>query len=553
MIVELTVENLAIIERSRLELQPGLTVLTGETGAGKSLLIDAIELALGERADTELVRSGARRASVNVVIDLADRPEAVVRCQDLGIALEGTTLYIQREVAVEGRSQCRIGGKAMPVAVLRQLGAFLIDLHGQHDHQSLLDAERHIGFLDEWIGGPAVEIGQRVVAAYERYQEAARRLGSLRQGMRDREQRLDMLRFQINEIEAVNPQAGEMDELEGQLSRLQHAEKLSVAAFGALAAVSDEENCAIDRLGTAIQLLENAVRFDASLEEVVGPLRAALVEVEEAAHTLRNYSENLEADPANLEEVAARIDALKRLRRKYGVDEAEILTFLANAQEQFALLEEGESSEEELAAAVEKARKTLDKVAAELTKLRKDRATEFAERVQAQLRDLAMDRAVFSVDFKSKPADATGADVVEFFFSANLGEPPRPLGKIASGGEISRVMLAIKTAMAGRAGVPTLIFDEVDAGLGGRAAMTVARKLRELAEHYQVLVISHLPQIAGQADHHFRIEKGEANGRVITQVRPLPESERVEELARMLAGDRVTEAVRANASELLRR
>lgn len=553
MIVELTVENLAIIERSRLELQPGLTVLTGETGAGKSLLIDAIELALGERADTELVRSGARRASVNVVIDLSDRPEAVVRCQDLGIALEGTTLYIQREVAVEGRSQCRIGGKSMPVSVLRQLGAFLIDLHGQHDHQSLLDAERHIGFLDEWIGGPVVEIGQRVIAAYERYQEAARRLGSLRQGMRDREQRLDMLRFQINEIEAVNPQAGEMEELEGQLSRLQHAEKLSVAAFGALAAVSDEENCAIDRLGSAIQLIENAVRFDASLEEVVAPLRAALVEVEEAAHTLRNYSENLEADPANLEEVAARIDALKRLRRKYGADENEILTFLATAQEQFALLEEGGSSEEELVASVEKAKKALDKVATELTKLRKERATEFAERVQAQLRDLAMDRAVFSVDFKPKPADATGADVVEFFFSANLGEPPRPLGKIASGGEISRVMLAIKTAMAGRAGVPTLIFDEVDAGLGGRAAMTVARKLRELSEHYQVLVISHLPQIAGQADHHFRIEKGEANGRVITQVRPLPEGDRVEELARMLAGDRVTEAVRANASELLRR
>lgn len=551
MIVELTVENLAIIERSQIRLRPGLTVLTGETGAGKSLLIDAIELALGERADTELVRTGATRASVNVVLDLSNRPVALARCQELGITTEGTTLYIQREVAAEGRSQCRIGGKLTPVSVLRQLGTVLIDLHGQHDHQSLLDAERHIGFLDEWIGGPATELKQCVEAAFETSQEANRRLASLRKGVREREQRLDLLRFQVGEIEGIDPQPGEMEELETQLSRLRHTEKLVEASFGALSAVADDEKCAIDLLSAAIKQLESVVRFDTALEEVVTPLREALIEVEEATHTLRNYGEGLEADPNRLEEIADRIDALKRLRRKYGADEAEILEFLAQAKDQLALLEDSEASEEELAAAAERAERELTAHAAELTKLRTLRATEFAERVQTQLRDLAMDRAVFSVDIKPKPADAAGADIVEFFFSANLGEPPKPLGKIASGGEISRVMLAIKTAMAGRAGVPTLIFDEVDAGLGGRAAMTVARKLRELAEHYQVLVISHLPQIAGQADHHFRIEKSEANERVVTQVRILTQEERVEELARMLAGDRVSEAVRANARELL--
>ncbi|AIE86128.1 DNA repair protein RecN [Fimbriimonas ginsengisoli] len=551
MIVELTVENLAIIERSQLVLKPGFTVLTGETGAGKSLLIDAIELALGERADTELVRTGASRASVSVVLDLSNEPAALARCQELGVGLEGTTLYIQREVAAKGGSQCRIGGKLTPVSTLRQLGSFLVDLHGQHDHQSLLDAERHIGFLDEWIGGPVVELLQRIEAAHERALEANRRLTSFRQGLRDREHRLDLLRFQVNEIEAVNPQPGELEELDAQLSRLKYAEKLATASFGALATVADQENCAIDQLGEAVKLLESAIRYDASLESVVAPMREALIEVEEAAHTLRGYSENLEADPARLDEVAGRIDSLKRLRRKYGADENEVLEFLHDAREQLALLEDGEASEEELVEAASRAGAALNEVASELTSLRKERAVEFAERTQHQLRDLAMDRAVFSVDIRPKPADATGADQVEFFFSANLGEPPRPLGKIASGGEISRVMLAIKTAMAGRAGVPTLIFDEVDAGLGGRAAVTVARKLGELAEHYQVLVITHLPQIAGRADHHFRIEKDESSGRVVTSVRLLEEHERVEEIARMLAGDHVTDAVRANAREML--
>jgi len=551
MIVELTVENLAIIERSKINLGPGFTVLTGETGAGKSLLIDAIELALGERADTELVRSGAPRASVNVVVDLTNHPSICERCLELGLTLEGTTLFIQREVAVEGRSQCRIGGKSMPVSVLKQLGVLLIDLHGQHDHQSLLDSERHIAFLDEWIGSPVLELLQKVQAAYQRFDEAQRRLSSMRRGMRDREHRLDLLRFQINEIESANPEPGEMDELEGQLARLKYSEKLAGASYGALAAVADEEESAIDRLRLAVKLLEDAVRFDPTLEEVVAPLRASLIEVEDAVHSLRGYSENLEADPSKLEDVAARIDTLRRLRKKYGNDEAEIVAFLAKCQEELALLEDGESSEEELSAAANVARAAMGVAAEKLSALRKARATEFAERVQTQLRDLAMDRALFSVSFTQKEPDASGCDLVEFFFSANLGETPRPLGKIASGGEISRVMLAIKTAMAGRAGVPTLIFDEVDAGLGGRAAMTVARKLRELAQHYQVLVISHLPQIAAQADHHFRIEKTESNGRVVTDVRPVSTEDRVDELSRMLAGDRVTEAVRANARELM--
>lgn len=551
MIVELTVENLAIIERCQMALGPGFTVLTGETGAGKSLLIDALELALGERADAELVRTGAGRASVNVVLDLSTQETARAKCLELGIALEENLLYIQREVYAEGRSQCRVAGKSIPVSALRQLGQFLVDLHGQHDHQSLLDPVRHISYLDAWIGKPAHRLLEEVACTFGEAEDARRRLQSLRAGMRDREHRLDLLRFQVNEIEAVKPQPTEMPELEIQLSRLKHNEKLAEAAFGALESLGERESCAIDLLASSVKALEDCLRFDSSLEERLAPLREALFQAEEGVHGLRSYSEALEADPARLDEVATRIDVLKRLRRKYGESEEAIVLYLEKARAELALLEDSEASEDDLRIAAQQAEEKLNRQSLELSDLRKERAVEFGELVQTQLRDLAMDRALFNVDFKQKPADAFGCDLVEFYFSANAGEQPRPLSKIASGGEISRVMLAIKTALAGRAGVPTLIFDEVDTGLGGRAAATVARKLEELATHYQILVISHLPQLASRATSHFRIEKVEAKGRVTTEVRLLSPNDRVEEVARMLAGELVTENALANAREML--
>ncbi len=328
MIVELTVEQLAIIERANIQLGPGFTVLTGETGAGKSLLIDAIELALGERADAELVRTGAPRASVNVVLDLSTEKTAADKCAELGIVLEDGLLYIQREVFAEGRSQCRVNSKMIPVSALKQLGQVLVDLHGQHDHQSLLDSFRHINYLDLWIGEPVDLLKVEVAARHLEAEQARKKLLALRAGMRDREHRLDLLRFQVNEIESVNPLPGELEELETQLSRLKHMEKLATASFGALEAVSDQENCAIDLLGTAVKALEDCVRFDATLEERLAPLREALILAEDGVHGLRQYAEGLEADPGQLDLVADRIDAIKRLRRKYGEDEVAILAYL---------------------------------------------------------------------------------------------------------------------------------------------------------------------------------------------------------------------------------
>lgn len=551
MIVELTVENLAIIDRAQVALGPGFTVLTGETGAGKSLMIDAIELALGERAATELVRAGAPKATVNVVVDVSDAPSVRRQCEELGVPVEDNLLYIQREVLAEGRSTCRIGGRMTPVSGLRALGQTLVDLHGQHDHQALLDPEGHVAYLDAWIGEPATDLRLQVAEAYGVAEGARRALADLRRGLRDREQRLDLLRFQVSEIEAANPQPGETADLENQLSRLKNMERLAQASLGALQQLGDQEGCAVDLLGDAVKSLETILRFDPTLEDVLKPLREALYALEDGTHNLRTYTEALEADPNLLDEIQTRLELLKRLRRKYGEDEEAILAHLASAQEELSRLEDAEGSEESLRAAVEKAESELDRAAGKLSALRKDKATEFAALVESQLRDLAMDRARFAVDFQPRPADAHGADTIEFFFSANAGEPPRPLAKIASGGEISRVMLAMKTALAGKAGVPTLIFDEVDSGLGGRAAATMARKLEELASHYQLVVISHLPQIAARATTHYRIEKGEQNGRVVTRIVRLDETQRVEEIARMLAGEKLTEASLANAREML--
>ncbi len=551
MIVELSVENLAIIDRAELKLGSGFTALTGETGGGKSLLIDAVELALGGRADTEQIRSGAHRATIELLADLSGRPDLLAKLEILGVPAGNGLVTIRREVMAEGKSVCRINGKVVPVAGLRQLGSYLVDLHGQHDHQSLMDSNRHLEYLDGWIGEPSFEAQRELAKIHEVVQALSRKLTAIRSGQRELEQRIDLLKYQLDEIDSAAPQVGESEELQAQLDRLRHAEKLAEAAFTALSELSDDEKSAYDRSAISVKALDGVVQFDSELQTPLETLREAVVGLQEATYALRSYAESLDADPKRLEDIEARMDVLRRLRRKYGDDEAAILAFAAKAREELESLTYGADNEEGLAEELSERESALDAVARRLTELRRERAVVFAEEVQTGLRELAMDRSVFEVAFSAAPIDATGADRVEFFFSANAGEPPRPLAKIASGGELSRVMLAIKSVYAGKAGVPTLIFDEVDAGLSGRAAAAVALKLEALSLHYQVLVISHLPQIASRARKHFRIEKNERNGRALTEVSELNESQREHEIARMLAGETVTEPALANARALL--
>lgn len=551
MIRALTVENIAIIDRADLTLSEGFTALTGETGAGKSLLIDAITLALGGRAESELVREGAAKGTVTLVVDIRENSPAQAKCEELGIEVEDHELVIHREVSVEGRSVVRVNGKPVNVGTLRAIGAHLIDLHGQHDHQSLLNPERQIEFFDAWIGEEAFRLRAQVAAEYGVVQDLNRQLSSVRRGQRERAQRIDMLQFQIEEIAGVGPQPGETHDLENLLSRLQNAERLGQGVQVSLGWLADDEGSVSEQLGLVARELSGLRALDEGLSDATEPIIAAHIALEEAIRGLRLYSGQLEPDPEALESTAARLDSLSRLKRKYGDTEEAILEYLARAEAELAALTDQGLDEATLVAKIEQESTRLRQRAGELTKLRRTSALIFQAEVEGHIRDLAMDKAVFRLSLSPVEITEAGADSVTFDFSANPGEPARALSKVASGGELSRVMLAIKVASAGRAGVPSLVFDEVDTGLSGRAAAAVARKLEQLAAHTQVLVISHLPQIAGRAQTHFLIEKSELEGRVRTGIHELHGTERVEEIARMLAGDEVGESALANATELL--
>ena len=549
MIVELRVENLAIIKQVEVHFLGGFSVMTGETGAGKSLLIDALELALGERADTELVRTGSAKASVQLVADLSHSPAIHEWCSAESIELEENRLIIHREVYAEGRSQAKVNGRTIPVATLRVLGKQLVDLHGQHQHQSLFDPETHIEFLDLWIGLEVVSLKSKVAAHFETFSELKRRADALKRNVRDREQKIDMLRFQVDEISNFAPVVGEEDELLSSLSRMRNLERISQSVAKALDVLSEGESNARDLLGIGLQAVEEAARFDATLS--TSDLETASVALNEGINVLSHYVDTLEMDPQLLETMDDRLDALRKLKRKYGDSEQEILSFLDSASRELSDLENAEASQETIEAEVTEAHSRLFELCETLSQLRHEKSELFTKEVQEHLKDLSMSRAVLSARMMPIEPTATGSDTLEFLFSANAGEVAKPLAKIASGGEISRVMLALKSVLAGRAGVPTLIFDEVDTGLGGQAATSVGRKIRELGKHYQVISISHLPQVAAQGTHQYRIEKSEEGGRVATQVVKLSGEERVDEIARMLAGDQISESARANARELL--
>ena len=551
MISELRVENLAIINHVELSFNGGFSVLTGETGAGKSLMIDALELALGERADTDLVRTGAAKASVQLVLDLSSRPDLVAPLCELGLELEDGRLFILREVFAEGRSVARVNGRTVPIATLKALGRLIVDLHGQHQHQALLDPLTHVGYLDQWIGAEAVAALLAVDEAYSRFSAVRTKMDALRRGLREREQRLDMLRFQVNEIRSFAPNEGEEEELTATLSRLKNLERITQSVQVALASLSEGEVNARDLMAGGSSAVSDALRFDSSLDLVANGLEAAIVHLDESVHTLSAYFERLDADPGLLDLTTERLDGLKRLKRKYGETEVAILNFCQSAEEELATLEDAEASEESLGKQMEAASAELATACDRLSTVRRSKAEAFVGSMREHLDDLSMGKARLEVSMKPSEPTAAGADEVEFLFSANAGEPPKPLAKIASGGEVSRVMLALKSALAGRAGVPTLLFDEVDTGLGGKAAAAVGRKLAALGAYYQVIAISHLPQVAACAAHQYRIEKREEGGRSQTSVVPLSQQDRVEEIARMLAGDEVTETAMANARELL--
>jgi DNA repair protein RecN (Recombination protein N) len=549
MLVELAVEQIAIIERLNLRFEPGLNVLTGETGAGKSILIDALSLALGERAEAEMLRAGAERAQVTAVFDVSASPRLLARMQELGVVPEEGLLYLTRELFAGGRSQARINGRPVPVATLKAVGDLLVDLHGQHQHQSLFHTSEQMRFLDEWCGEEVLRLKAELGECVREVRTLQRELSTLQADARERAHLLDLYTFQKQEIEQAHLTPGEEEELLAEERRLAHAEKLFASAETAYELLTAGEPAAVDLLAQAVRTLEEILPIDADLQPLVENLQNALYAVQDAAADLRAYRDRVEFNPDRLNEVQDRLHLIRTLKRKYGDTVEAVLDYLREVTEKMERLQGGEERAEELMTALRQAEQKAQNLAQELSRLRREGARRFEQAVAQELSELAMPRARFEVKLTPKPLDSDGVDAVEFLIAPNAGEPPRPLSKIASGGELSRVMLAIKSVLAGVEDVPTLVFDEIDIGIGGRTAGVVGQKLQSLSQQRQILCITHLPQIASRARAHLLIEKREAEGRTVTAVTPVEGEARVREIARML-GDTGESALR-HAREML--
>lgn len=549
MLIELFAENIGIMDKVEVRFGSGFTAITGETGAGKSLLIDAISLCLGERADTGLVRKGATTASVRAVFDPPESTRELL--DELGYAIGDEALFLQRDLAAEGKSGCRINGKPAPLSVLKQIGDTLADLHGQHEHQSLLNSGTHLGLLDAWLGDAAALLFDEVAAAWDEVTSARTEMEELQANAGERERLIDVLRFQTDEIERCGVQAGEIASLQNELRRLESSESLNAALEQAKETLFNADVSAKDLVSKAIHEIETAAQIDPNLQPALEALRNASLSLEEAAAGVKSALDNAEFSPERIELIAARLDEYSTLKRKYGDTEELILEFLEKARTDLDRLERLEVLSSDAATRLAEAQHKYDAAAGKLSETRRAGAAKFASLVEAELQEMGMPHATMESNLADKPPSKNGTDQLELRFSANAGEDPMPLAKIASGGEVSRVMLAVKTVMAGRGGIPTLIFDEIDAGLGGQTAAVVAKKLATLGECYQVLVITHVPQIAGKAVAQVSISKEESAGRTITRIKELSPDERVEEIARMVGGVNVEEAAIANAKQLL--
>jgi DNA repair protein RecN (Recombination protein N) len=563
----LHIANLAIIREITVDLGPGLNLLTGETGAGKSIVVDALALLFGGRAGAETVRAGAERASIEGEIDPAGNAPAAAFLAERGYPLEGGTIVLRREIPAQGKGRSFLGGVLAPLADLRQFGGLVLDLHGQHEQQTLLDPARHRGLLDRYavLG----DLLQRMEAANAELGAAQTRLLSMREGAQRLAQRIDLLRFQTDEIGGAGIVAGERAALRAERELLRNGEAILGHSRAAFEALYEGESAALARLAEGIRSIRELARFDPGLEPDLRRAEAARAELQEIAFLTRDYPARLSFEPQRLEAIEERLVRIEGLIRKYapGKDEEALLAQRAAALEELSQLTGGGESVADLEARVAGLRTGAQRIAAELSRRRTTAAAALEKSVEAALDDLAMRGTRFAVDLRTAPSpgsgvwaegeevavDAAGYDVVEFLLSANRGEALRPLASVASGGELSRLMLALETVLRREAEPRTLVFDEVDAGIGGAVAEAVGRRLRSLATRHQVLCVTHLPQIASQADRHLLVAKRAARGRTEVDLQVLEGDGKVRELARMLAGERVTASAIRHAAELLGR
>jgi DNA repair protein RecN (Recombination protein N) len=552
MLVELIVENYAVVEQARLHFHAGLNLMTGETGSGKSIVVDSLGLLLGARASSETIRTGADRARVTGIFAIDISPELAGILEQAGIELDDGELIVEREVSSAGKSRAFVANRPVTTAFLRQLAPALADIHGQNEQQLLFDPQRQRSLLDRYArAGAQVE---RVARAFREWRAAKAKLDDLQRNEQEKLRLLDLWRFQKSEIESAAPKPGEDEALDHERRILQNTTRLQENASAAFELLYEAPESAASSLRQALKRIDELARIDPTLTETSASIKQAEIAVEEASWNLRDYLGKLEGDPARLEEVETRLDILDRLKRKYGGKLEDVLKFLDEVKRQVDEIENAAEHQEALEKETSRLAKEYERLAHQLSRTRTEAADRLSREVECELKNLAMAGTQFRVRVQTADWSASGMDEIEFLVSPNRGEELRPMGKIASGGELSRISLAMKTAIGdadSRKDIHTLVFDEVDAGVGGAAAASVGRRLKTLSKSNQVICVTHLAQIAGFADHHYAVSKKERKGRVVTDIRELERDERAREIGRMLSGDTITTEALKQAEQLM--
>ncbi len=554
MLLELALENYAVVDRLRAQFHAGLNLLTGETGSGKSIVVDALGLLLGARASSDMIRSGETRARITGRFELTQSPALHALLEPAGIELEDGELLIEREILASGKSRAYVGSRPVSAALLKDLAPHLGDIHGQHDQQLLYVADAQLAMLD--AHARAAELLSEVRDLYRNWRAVGAELAAIESTEQEKLRLLDLWTFQRKEIESAALHSGEDVALEEE-RRVQHnIGRLLENSGAAFAALYDAPESAYALARVAAKRLDDLSRIDTGLAEIRQTLEPAIIAIQEASYALRDYLGHLEANPARLEEVETRLAAIEKLKRKYGGTVEQILEFANTVRAQIEAVENAGETMDRLKRKRDAIARDYEAAAGKLTRTREKAAATLAKAVEKELASLAMERTVFRIAIEPAPWSDAGRDAVRFLVSPNVGEEPRPLDKIASGGEISRIALALKTCLVGadpnHGPARTLVFDEIDTGIGGSAAEGVARRLRKLAAANQVLCVTHLAQIACFADHHYRVEKSESAGRTVTRMEELSNDARRTEIARMLSGHKLTPEAVKHADQLIK-
>ena len=548
MLLNINIQNIALIRELSVDFKEGFNVLSGETGAGKSIIVDSVSLILGARADKELIKHGEEKAYVEALVSVPGSESLFGVLKEYGIDVEGE-LIVSRELSLSGKNVCRINGRMVPLNVLKEVMGLLINLHGQDAQREVMVTKNHLAMLDKFVGEPAVKKLQEVSTAYMEYSEVNKELSSLKNAGQDRLRNMDMYSYQIEEIKRAALKVGEEDELIEKRSVMQNAEKLLTSLYNAKSALNGSGGT-LESLHYTISELKKVSRIDSSVEEALNAAQEAYYTLSDTADTVSQKAENMTFEPGELEKAEERIELIRSVKRKYGADESSVLEYLEKIEEEYDRLKNMDIRTEQLERELKQKESALLKECSALTDLRKKAALELEKKIDKELKELGMIAAIFKVGFIEKAPAKNGADDVQFYVSLNEGEPLKPLEKVASGGEASRIMLAFKTIMASKEDVETLIFDEIDTGISGKMAKVVARKLSDIARQRQVICVSHLPQIAAMADENFLIEKSTDELGTKTELKELDIDSKRAEVAR-LSGGTISDKAIAYASELI--